>query len=154
MKKTKPITIGEKGNEAKRGKIFKIKSKEKIEDELFREAKIDTTWEGQELETPTTRLEDDMGVGKKMIIRRFEFGLKPLEDGQPRPTDTQLLEAFKAQVFQMLWKDGWVQCEAIRTLLSKDNKHFYIFVPAEAVGSGTNSTIIEKPLTLKQILHG
>lgn len=154
MSKPKKIIIGDSENKAKKSAIFKVKSQEKLEDKQFKEAKVDTTWEGQSLETPNTRLEDDAGVGKKIIIRRFEFGLRPLQKGEKAPSNQQLLEYFKPQVFQMLWKDGWTQCEAIRTLLSKDHQHFYIFVPAEATGSGSNSVILETPLTLKQILHG
>ena len=140
----KIITIGEKGNEAKRKKFS-------VDDKGIK-------WEGQEMETPaSTPLESDIGRGQEMTIRRFQIALPPrksLPKGMTPPTDEEMLKHYKGQVLAMLWKDGWEQFGDFKTLRDKKEKFFYIFVPAKPLVGTRTQVLVERPMTLSEVLHG
>ena len=60
-------------------------------------------WEGSEVETEQTRIEDS-GTGKPIIMRHFDFRYPPALKG--RPTKQQILtNDYKRYLNNMLWVD-------------------------------------------------
>ena len=117
----------------------------------------DETWHGTKLETPqSTNLLVDDGTGEERIIRRFEFALPPQKQGDILPTNKQLLDFHRQRILAFVWKDGM---EAISELgiVRKKNKFFIevLCMPERsATGKGSKHKIYQKPLTLKQVIHG
>ena len=142
-KKPKPkiITIGEKGNEAKRTPF---------------EADLDgNKWEGQVIETPVEKIDMNQILGTtddanpRYTTRRYDIALPPANRGEQRPSDSQIVDFHKASLLGLLLKDGWVQAGDITSLRRKDDKFLYIFIPATPIGTRTPVTHNEMPLKLQ-----
>lgn len=144
----KTITIGESGNEAKRSKIVKVDGIENIDGQ-----DIQTTWDKQDLELPTTRIDDYSATGEKIIIRSFKFALPPPMKGVPRVTPQEMVDHHRGKITAFLFKDGLEICGDFRTL--RKGKFFFIIVPAKPTFRGGVKQIInEQADTLNKILNG
>ena len=129
----------------------------KIEDHIVEEANVKTDeglLEAKKGEVhSTTRLEDDHGTGKKVIIRSFDFKANPEAFKHQTPSKQQLFDAHAEQIKVFLWKDGYsVMPEVKPRLMLSKNRHYYrILVGAEP---RLGEYIAEHAPTLSQIAHG
>lgn len=99
------------------------------------------------------KLEDDLGSGKKIVIRTFHFEANPEAFKDRTPSKQELFDAHAEQIKIVLWKDGLQVMEEVRPQLklSKNRKYYRIVVGAEArLGQNFNDTA----LTLAQAAHG
>lgn len=99
------------------------------------------------------RLEEDMGVGQKVILRTFRFSANPQAFREKTPSKQELFDAHAKQIEIFLYKDGFVRMEGVepKLFLSKDRLSYYIIVAAvPKFGEYTH----ERALTLKDITNG
>lgn len=110
------------------------------------------TYHTEQVETQSkTKLEDDKGNGKEMILRFFEYTANPDIFKDRTPSAQELFNAHKKEMELKLWQDGMVADPLIdpRLLFSKDKTH-YKFVIGCRLGKGQILTSI--PLTLSQLV--
>ena len=100
-----------------------------------------------------TKLEEDVGDGRPVILRKFEFGMNPTAWQQYRPTKQELFNYHLKGIEIALWKDGLKPMPDVnpRIVVDSQNMKYQIFVAAEvARGHLLNAN----PLTLKQLTSG
>ena len=97
-----------------------------------------------------TKLEDDKGKGKEVILRFFEYSANPEIFSQRTPTSQELFNAHSREIEIKLWQDGLVPEPQIepRLLLSKDRSH-YKFVVGCRLGRG--QILTSTPVTLSEL---
>jgi hypothetical protein len=133
---------------AKQTKKFKV-----IEKEAINAPTKDLQWEGEEVSARSeTKLEQDLGTGKPIIIRFFEFGANVQAFKDHKPTAQELFDSHRKGIEAVLWRDGLRPHSAIepRLMFSKSKTHYRFIIGCEpSLGNVLN----EKPQTLSQIAH-
>ncbi len=104
-------------------------------------------WFGSTLETPGTPMIDS-GTGRPLILRTFEFAMKPLPPGTPHPTKQQLFNAHWEQIKITIRFDGLVANTDVEPRVVIGKKRYRIFILCEPK---FRELIIEQPKTLQQI---
>ncbi len=96
-----------------------------------------------------TKLEDDKGEGKEIILRQFEYTANPETFNNRIPTGQELFNAHQKEIEISLWKDGLVVEPKIdpRLILSKDNTHYKFFIGCRL---GRGQILTQTPLTLSE----
>lgn len=99
-----------------------------------------------------TKLEQDSGSGKKVIVRCYEFASNPEAFKQHKPSKQQLFDYHKKGIEIQLWSDGLKQIPEVepKIIISKNKKNYRIYVGAEPQHG---QVILEQPKTLSQIAH-
>lgn len=112
----------------------------------------DIQWEGEELQTQSqTKLEEDKGTGRQIIIRFFEFGANPKVFKEYKPTTQQLFDSHKKGIEAILWKDQLKPFEEVepRIMFSKNKTHYRIII---ACVPNSISGFLDKSQTLTQLI--
>lgn len=136
-----------------------------IEDHIVAETKVvekdvadapvkDINWEAKQGEVhSSTNLEDDLGYGKAVVIRHFDFKANPESFAKQTPSRQELFNAHASQIEFMLMKDGLkVMPEVAPRLQLSKNKNFYrIVVGAEPM---RGFLLHDKPNTLTELANG
>lgn len=113
----------------------------------------DTSWDVKKGEVHSdTKLEDDKGEGRAVIIRAFDFKANPETFHQHIPTRQELFNAHYKQIEVSLMVDGMKVFDEVapRVMLSKDKTGYRIMVGALPARGHLLHT---KPQTLTQIAH-
>lgn len=100
-----------------------------------------------------TKLENDMGVGKEVIMRSFQFKLdRKMFEAAP-PTKQQLFDGHLHGLEISLWRDGLIfdKSHEPHILFNKKLTHYTIFLVATPA---RGQTVIDKTRTLSEIAHG
>lgn len=103
------------------------------------------------------KLEEDIGHGKPIIIRSFDFKANPAAFRERTPSKQELFNAHAKQIEIVLWKDGLKVMPDVKPqlTLSKNRKFYRIVVGAEAdKGNIITSLDQDKMQTLSQAAHG
>lgn len=100
----------------------------------------DIKWHGKEVETPTTPLQDT-GKGKPIILRCFDFAIKP---GADLPSENEILEMYSKYIDTFLWKDSLRRIMDLKLVIEKDK--FKIFATCQPK---TGAVLLETPLTIQ-----
>jgi hypothetical protein len=116
----------------------------------------DVVMDGDKYETSevsvesNTKLEDDKGKGREVILRFFEYVANPDEFKNKTPTPQALFNAHHREMEIKLWQDGLVPDPVIdpRLILSKDRTH-YKFVIGCRLGKG--QILTQTPVTLSEL---
>ena len=97
-----------------------------------------------------TKLEDDKGVGREIVLRRFRFASNP--QIKQLPAAQELFNSHLKGIQGMLWSDGWRPIDGMepRLIFSKSKRNYDIFIACEPM---LGQTVLEKPQTLSQIAH-
>ena len=100
-----------------------------------------------------TKLEHDLGTGKRVVIRTFVFGANPESFRLKIPSKQELFNAHAKEIETELLKDGlWPMKEVVpRLQIAKDKTGYRILVAAEAK---FGETILESSKTLTELVHG
>ena len=79
------------------------------------------------------KLEDDIGYGKKVVLRVFDFKANPASFKNWTPSKQELFNSHAKDIELFLWKDGLVAMPEVspQIKLSKDRSHYRIVVGAE-----------------------
>lgn len=119
----------------------------KLEDVKLDGAKYETAEVSVESDT---KLEDDKGEGKEMILRFFEYTANPLMFIDRTPTAQELFNAHHKEIEIKLWQDGLIPETKVepRVLISKDCSH-YKFIIGCRLGKG--QILTQKTLTLAEL---
>lgn len=101
----------------------------------------------------TTKLEDDMGVGKEVIMRSFTFKVNPEAFKFHVPTKQELFDSHHRGIENYLWKDGltFEKQHEPHILFNKTNTAYTIFVVATP---SRGQSVTDKTRTLSEIAHG
>ena len=114
----------------------------------------DVQWEATKGEVHSdTHLEDDLGTGKKVVIRTFDFAVNPQAFHHHTPSRQELFNAHAKQIEAMLWADGLAVLKEHepQIRISKNRKNYRIVVAAEA---RLGESIIDRAKTLTEIANG
>ena len=100
-----------------------------------------------------TKLEQDTGRGKSVVIRCFEFAANPEAFKQRKPSKQELIESHRKGIEIMLWRDGLrpIEGAAVRIIVNKKKTKYRIFVGAEP---SLGNVLLEQTKTLSQLAHG
>lgn len=112
----------------------------------------DIQWEGEEIGVQSdTKIEEDKGTGREIILRFFDFAANPEVFKQHKPTPQELFDTHKKGMASMLWTDGLTPYEVIepRLLFSKDKSQYRFVISCIP---STGNTLIDKTHTLSQLL--
>jgi hypothetical protein len=107
-------------------------------------------WEGEELHAQSdTKLNEDRGTGKAVVLRCFDFAANPETFKDHKPTAQELFNVHKKGMESLMWTDGMAPFEEVepRLLFSKNGKYYRFIVaclPREA--------LMDKPKTLTELL--
>lgn len=98
-----------------------------------------------------THLENDVGSGKVVIIRCFEFAANPEAFAQHTPTKQELFNYHSKGIEGLLWADGMAVVPEVepRIVVNKKQTKYHIFVGATP---SRGHLLSEQPATLKDIL--
>jgi hypothetical protein len=92
----------------------------------------DGKWEGQELGVTSDPL-IDAGTGKFVLIRKFDYALKPGLKKKEQPKNKQeIFNAHTRQIREFIWKDGMTIREDVPPRVILGKKGYMIFVTCEA----------------------
>ncbi len=133
---------------SKKEKKFKV-----IEKDAKDSPVKDLEWEGEEVGVEsTTKLEDDKGTGKEIVLRFFDFAANPEVFKIRKPTAQELFNTHHKGMEAMLWSDGLSPYQLIepRLLFSKDGSQ-YRFVISCIPSLG--NTFVDKSRTLSQLVN-
>ena len=112
----------------------------------------DLKWEGEEIVSEsTTKIEDDKGDGRAVVLRFFEFGANVETFKIHKPTAQDLFNSHMKGIESLLWRDGlkpYLEVEP-RLQFSKD-KTKYRFILAAIPSYGGD--LMDKTQTLSQLL--
>lgn len=99
-----------------------------------------------------TKLENDLGLGKPVIIRSYEFAANPEAFKQHKPTKQELFNYHAKWILTQLWSDGLKPVEEVepRVILNKRKTKYRIFVGAEP---RQGQVLTEQTKTLAQLAH-
>lgn len=97
-----------------------------------------------------TKLEDDKGVGREIVLRFFEYTANPDVFKSNIPSGQTLFNAHHKEMEISLWRDGLVPEPRIepRLLFSKDHTHYKFVIGCRAA---KGQLILSNPLTLKEL---
>lgn len=100
-----------------------------------------------------TKLEEDVGVGRKIVIRSFDFKANPEAFRLHTPEKQELFNAHARQIEEFLWRDGLLRVEEVspKLLISKDKTGYRIIVGAT---NRLGAYFDDKAQTLTDIAHG
>lgn len=104
-----------------------------------------------------TKLEDDVGDGKAIIIRSFDFRANPSAFKERTPSKQELFNAHALQIEAMLDGDNLMVMPDVKPqlVLSKQRNGYRIIVGAEPkVGQSISLRDHDKFQTLSQAAHG
>ena len=135
-------------NKVKKEKKFKLTEKE-----AKNAPTKDIEWEGEEVGVEsTTKIQDDKGTGKEIILRFFTFAANKEAFKMHTPSAQELFDSHRKGIESLLWSDGLSPYFAVepRIILSKDKSH-YRFVVSCVPSIG--NTLIDKTQTLNQLLN-
>lgn len=153
----------------KRVKKDRAASSKNLEDHIIGETtatvvpSIDTDAKGDNYEVKQgevhsdTKLEDDTGHGKAILIRSFDFKANPDAFKVRTPSKQELFNAHAKQIEIILWKDGLQVMPDVKPqlVLSKQRNHYRIIVGAEpSRGNIILPSDQKKFQTLSQAAHG
>ena len=103
---------------------FKVLEKDVEIKSKFGSDKIgDVQWEGEELGAEsTTKITEDKGTGREVVLRFFDFGANPEVFKQHKPTAQELFDGHRKGLESLLWRDGLKPFEDVqpRLMFSKD----------------------------------
>lgn len=97
-------------------------------------------WYGSEITTPTVELQD-VGKGKPIILRKFDFAKNPSVN---LPTKEEIVQTYQKFIDTFLWKDSLTRIADLKVIIEKDK--FTIFATCQAK---TGAVLLEKPLTIQ-----
>ena len=100
-----------------------------------------------------TRLEDDMGEGDAVIVRRFIFGMNLVAWKEHRPTKQDIFNSHIRGIEIALFGDGLKVFDEVPPRITFDvkNSQYSIFIAARPQ---KGHMLRERPQTLTQIAHG
>ena len=110
-------------------------------------------WESAQAEVRAdTKLTEDKGQGRPIILRSFEFGAKPGAFKDHIPSKQELFNAHFKQIEIILWQDGLTAVREIEPKLqiNKKKTHYRIWVAATPQ---RGAVLVERPKTLSQIAN-
>lgn len=113
-------------------------------------------WDVQQGEVQSsTNLEDDLGTGKQVIVRSFDFKANPEAFAHATPSKQELFDAHAHQIEVILWKDGLQVMPDVKPQLifSKKRDGYRIVVGAEPAKGFLMPYSVEAQ-TLSQIANG
>lgn len=135
-----------------KGKSAKLKELAALDSSVGKSKNID--WEAQQVQAESDiLLTNDIGQGKTVLIRNFDFEANPEAFKVQVPTKQELFDHHARGIKAFLWRDGLRPIEYIdpKLVISKDNKGYRIFIACEPM---SNQTVLETPNTLSQIANG
>lgn len=100
-----------------------------------------------------TKLESDLGTGREVILRMFEFAVNPEIFKDRKPTSQEIFNSHLRGINGILWGDGLKPAEDIepRLIFSKGGKSYRIFI---ACNPTMGNILVEKTQTLSEIANG
>lgn len=100
-----------------------------------------------------TKLEDDKGSGKAVVMRSFTFKLDRKVFEAVPPTKQELFDGHVHGLEMALWRDGLIfdKSHEPHIVFNKKLTHYTIFLVANPA---RGQTVLEKPQTLTEIAHG
>lgn len=100
-----------------------------------------------------TKLEDDQGVGKEVIMRSFTFKVNRKMFEAAPPTKQQLFDGHLHGLEMSLWRDGLIfdKTHEPHILFNKKLTTYTIFLVATPA---RGQTVVDKARTLSEIAHG
>lgn len=114
----------------------------------------DLQWKATQGEVHSdTKLEDDIGTGRKIVIRSFDYKANPEAFKLHIPEKQELFNAHVRGIEEFLYKDGLILVKEVQPhlILSKDKTGYRIIVGAtNRFGEYFN----DNAQTLTQIAHG
>ncbi len=113
----------------------------------------DIQWEGEEVAVESkTKIEEDKGTGRAVVLRFFDFGANPQAFKIHKPTAQELFNTHLKGIEAVLWKDGLKVLPEVqpRLMFSKDKTKYRFIIPSVPV---SYSSKFENTQTLSQILH-
>lgn len=114
----------------------------------------DIQWKATQGEVHSdVKLEDDIGTGRKIVIRSFDFKANPEAFRLHTPEKQELFNSHARQIEEFLYSDGLVLVKEVppHLLISKDKTGYRIIVGAtNKFGEYFN----DDAQTLTQIAHG
>ena len=100
----------------------------------------DIKWQTQDLEFQSD-FKQDKGQGKPIILREFDFSIKP---GVDLPSKEEIAETYQRFIDQFLWKDSLRRIAELKVIIEKDK--FRIFATCQGK---TGAILLDKPLTIQ-----
>lgn len=103
------------------------------------------------------KLEDDIGHGKAIVVRSFDFKANPQAFKERTPSKQELFNAHAKQIEIILWKDGLQVMPDVypQLVLDKKRRGYRIIVGAEPMkGNIIMMNDQDKLQTLSQAAHG
>ena len=113
--------------------------------------KVDLEWEGEQLQSQSdTKLEEDKGTGKPVILRFFEFGANIDSFKKHKPTAQELFNSHLQGIKSLLWRDGLSFYEDVqpRLIFSKDKTRYRFIIPCIPT-----QVLVDAPKTLTQLIR-
>lgn len=100
-----------------------------------------------------TKIEDDSGTGGAAIVRVFEFAANPQAFKEYRPSKQELFNSHAKGIEIMLWRDGMTVMPEVapKVTINKKKTKYRIIVGAKPA---KGHMLLERPKTLKEIVHG
>lgn len=108
--------------------------------------KAEDNWYGRELQTKSNPVYDP-GVGKPLVIRRFDFVVNP--DFKGKLSQQELFNLHWKQISIQLWSDGLVPYEKVQPKVHIGKGKYTIGILAEA---NSRNAFMDKPKTLQQLM--
>lgn len=111
---------------------------------------MDENWFGSTIETPTTPMVDN-GTGRPLILRTFEFAIRP---GQlRRPTEQELFNAHWEHIKTAIKFDGLTANTDVdpRVVIGKKRYRIFILCEPRMNSQGVKETVIEKAKSLQDV---
>ncbi len=110
-------------------------------------------WFGTTIETPGTPM-IDAGIGDALILRTFEFAMKPLPPGTAHPTKQQLFNSHWPHIKDTIRFDGLVANTDVNPRIIIGKKRYRIFVLCEPKFNQYGIKVLNgKPTTLQEIFN-
>lgn len=100
-----------------------------------------------------TKLEDDKGTGRPLVIRTYTFELNSKAFKVHVPTKQELFDGHVRGIETSLWRDGltFAKDHEPRVLFNKKQTHYTIFVIAEP---SRGNVITDNTRTLTELANG
>jgi hypothetical protein len=130
----------------------KFKSIEKNAKNLPSKKVEDLQWEGEEVRAESkTKLEEDKGTGRPIVLRFFEFGANFAAFKNRKPTAQELFNSHKKGMEAMLWSDELVFFQDVepRLQFSKDGSKYRFIIPCIP---RSGSVLVDAPKTLSELV--
>lgn len=100
-----------------------------------------------------TKLEDDKGTGRPLVIRTYTFQINKEAFKFHVPTKQELFDTHVRGLEMTLWRDGltFAKDHDPQILFNKGRTHYTIFIVAEP---SRGNVLTDKTQTLTEIVHG